>query len=68
MEKYFKKMRVDTSMSFEDNLLSEYASYFEKSLIWTKVGQSYLEGKDDYTDTTVFKSMHELIKQITTFV
>lgn len=38
-------MKVDTGISYEENLLSDYASYFEGSLMWAQVGQKYLEEK-----------------------
>jgi hypothetical protein len=62
MEKYFKGMNVDTSKTYEYNLLSEKASYFENTLMWKEVGQLYLEGKDNYSDTSIYHSMHEIIK------
>ena len=62
MEKYFKSMKVDTTKTYEYNLLSEKASYFENTLMWKEVGQSYLEGKDNYSDTSIYHSMHEIIK------
>ena len=68
MEKYFKKMKVDTAKTYDYNINSAKAGYFENSLMWKEVGQKYLEGKDNYSDTSIYHEMHEIIKQITKFI
>ena len=38
MEKYFKKMKVDTAKTYDYNMNSAKAGYFENSLMWKEVG------------------------------
>lgn len=62
-------MKVDTTLSYENNLLTEKAYYFKNSLVWYKIGQKYLEAKASGTyDDTIFPLVHKAVKGITYFV
>ena len=68
MENYFKKINVKTDMSYDENLLSEKAPYFNTTLIWKKVGKSYLESRASKNyDRDLFTLMLKTFKSVRQF-